>query len=488
MKMLMIGMDGVQEATFKRGWTPFIASLIEAGSSIELKEDLISRGWAEIVTGQHASITKAVYEGPLANGDHLWSDKYKLSDTPGLGESMKPIWQVLNDMGLKVGVMNVPTTFPAPKVDGFFVSGGGGGGPIGQDVMPEQCFPIEIQKYLADFGYIVDERLPSLLGEKKLYEPKDFYAQLQRMNEKRTDSFVELSKQYQIDFGFLVYKSSIVTAETLLIPELARCENTHEKSDFIDASESFYRDFDNKIMRLVKSFPDAQVVMVSDHSMALRKWSVNANAFLSEIGMQNSSTSKASTYSFIKSFKHLVPLSIKKLLKKSSKIKSSYESMTTFDVTTSKAFSVSFSQGQHGIFINDQKRFGGPVVSEDIDSYKKKIIEAFNEHEICRAHDFKAYCVKNEQTNIVDQFPDIVLDLPDGYLTSSEYQKFVTAYAPKVDKYDLREAVKGKHHTIKAHYPLAVTVNSPWLLKSSDNKSDLRFIYDHVVSFFSKSN
>ena len=40
MKTLIIGFDGASENTFKRGWTPFIESLIKKGKIIDLKEDL----------------------------------------------------------------------------------------------------------------------------------------------------------------------------------------------------------------------------------------------------------------------------------------------------------------------------------------------------------------------------------------------------------------------------------------------------------------
>src|SRR5690554_4002443 len=96
MQVLMIGMDGVKSETFQRGWTPYIRSLIEEGDRLQLKEDLVSRGWSEIVLGKHAFYTGAVYEGPLADGTLTWSDKFKMSDVPRLGDEIKPIWQVLN--------------------------------------------------------------------------------------------------------------------------------------------------------------------------------------------------------------------------------------------------------------------------------------------------------------------------------------------------------------------------------------------------------
>lgn len=481
MRMLVVGMDGVSFETFNRGWTPFIKNLIENGSRLELKEDLISRGWAEIVLGQNASTTRAVYEGPIADGSHTWTDKYKLADTPGLGVAVKPIWQVLNERGYTVGIMNVPTTFPAPEVDGFFVSGGGGGGPIGQDVTSEQCYPPSIQKGLDAAGYIVDERLPSLLGEKKLYNPLDLFDRLGLMNAKRTDSFVRLAKEYNIDFGFVVYKSSPVTAETLVLPEL-ETGMTSGNSDLCRAVELFYRKFDKEVKKLVESFPDAHLLMVSDHSMAVRKYSVNANAFLVETGFQTPSRSRATIYSSIKSLKQYVPSSIKKVLKRSQVIKSSYESMSTFDAKSSKAFSISFSQGQHGIFINDKDRFGGPVAVQDIQKYKNKISQAFNVHPDSLKHDLKAIPIDAAK---VPQYPDIVLDLPDGYLTSGEIKKFVEKYTLGKESHDLRQTAKGCYHTIKAHHPLAINCRGDWTVSPSTGKADLTLIYDHVLNFFS---
>jgi predicted AlkP superfamily phosphohydrolase/phosphomutase len=133
MKLLTIGMDGVHADTFNRGWTPFIKSLIDGGHGLTLHEDLISRGWSEIMFGKHAYDTGALYEGPLMASSPKWSDKFKLEDVPAIGVDTKPIWQVLNERGYRVGIMNIPTTFPAPKVDGFFVSGGGGGGPVSKE-------------------------------------------------------------------------------------------------------------------------------------------------------------------------------------------------------------------------------------------------------------------------------------------------------------------------------------------------------------------
>lgn len=486
MQVLMIGMDGVKAETFDRGWTPFIKSIIDKGHHLQLKEDLISRGWSEIMLGEHAISTGALYEGPVANGTLAWTEKFRLGDVPGLGKNIKPIWQVLNERGHRVGVMNVPTTFPAPDVDGFFVSGGGGGGPISQDASAEQCYPKGLESWLNEAGYIVDERLPSLLGEKGLYEPRAFFERLDRMNQKRTQTFIQLARQHDIDFGFVVYKSSPVTAETLLPPELEKKESELGEINelFISAAEDFYRKFDRHIQSLVESFPDANVILVSDHSMATRRYAVNANAFLVESGFQTHSTGKQGLFRTVKSVKHLLPRWLKQSLKRKPGIKSAYQSMVTFDARKSRAFSQSFSNGAHGIYVNDHERFGGPVNPREVDNLADQIVREFNSHPDSRKYGFHAYRkseVRDDQ--VAQKYPDIVLDLPDGFQTSSFFPQFVRQTDLPKEPFDLRDMKKDPRTVGKAHEPLAVCVDGKWNAGDSAN-NDLTVVYHHLLDYF----
>jgi len=485
MKMLVIGMDGAQESTFKRGWTPYIESLIEKGQSLQLKEDLISRGWAEIMTGQHAINTGMLYEQPIADGTHAWTEKCKLNNIPGIGLSVKPVWDVVSELGFRVGVMNVPTTYPAPKVDGFFVSGGGGGGPVTQDINMEQCYPKSIKNILSDDGYIVDERLVSLLSEKKLYKPAQFFSRLQEMNEKRTQSFIDLSKGNNIDFGFLVYRST-VTAETFLLPQidLFKERKNNLEGCFFEAAESFYRHFDEQVKMLVNTFPDAKVVLVSDHSMTTRNWSVNSNAFLVDSGFQEKSASRRGAFDFVKSFKHWIPHFIRQKMKNNPNIRTAYESMITFDPKTSRAFSMAFSTGAHGIYINDKVRFGGPVKFEEKEWLIAEIIRQFNEFPESIKHGFKAHRKPDIKSECIDAFPDIILELPDGYLTTNEYPDFIKKHSLPDLLYDFTTVEKTGNYCIKGRQPLAVNVDGPWNVVPTSESQDLRGVYDHVVSYF----
>jgi predicted AlkP superfamily phosphohydrolase/phosphomutase len=483
MKMLVIGMDGVCLETFDRGWTPFIKSLLDKGEKLHLKEDLISRGWSEIVTGKHAIETGALYEGPTAKGSLDWTEAFKISDVPGLGNSIKPLWQALNDRSYKVGIMNVPTTFPAPKVDGFLVSGGGGGGPTSQDVAPEQCYPASLSPRLQAMGYILDERRPSLLEEKGLYEPVDFFARFREKNAKRTEAFLKLSSEYAIDFGFIVYKSSTVTTETMLVSELEKLSIGRGKvnQDYIEQSEIFYRDLDENIRTLVETYSDAELLLVSDHSMVTNSYSVNANEFLVETGYQVNDKRRRGLLDVIKSYKHLVPYALRERIKKNKNIKNAYQSMVPFDPKETKAFSQSFSSGQHGIYINDEKRFGGPVKESDIKQTAEEIVVRFNDHATAIKYGLTAKAKPESNSAVAYKFPDIILDCPDGYFTNNKFKEFVVKTDIPEEALDLRNVKKGIRTVVKGHIPLAVNVKNTWAAEGDNN---LTSVYQHIIARF----
>lgn len=484
MKLLMIGMDGAHEDVFKRGWTPFITSLLEKQTSLELTNDLLSRGWLEIATGKHASVTGAMYDMPRANGTLDWKNDFAISEIPGLGDSIKPIWQALSEKGVKVGVMNLPTTFPAPEVNGFFVSGGGGGAPVTESPTIDLCTPKDIYKKLHEMGYIVDNRLYQLMVEKGFTDPEKIFERLAFKNKKRTEGFIGLDKEFSVDFGFIVYKTSSVLAEQILNTEYCRRNNSKNISDekLVDAIKAYYGKFDMEIKKLKETYPDAEFVFVSDHGISQRKYSVNVNKFLQEEGFQKIDYIEASKKRAIEFLKRTIPFPIKHLLKKSkSNMIQSVQNVGTvgFNVSYSQAFTKSVNDWTHGIFINDQKRFGGSVKESDIESVKHQIVQALNSNKLFKKHGFEVEVVK---PGAMDFFPDIILKVPDGYLTTDKTKLFVERYDASKSQSALDLITKGEILSIKSRTPMChVGSSSIDLSYKGDN---LTKVYDYILSRF----
>lgn len=488
MKVLLVGMDGAHIDVFKRGWTPFASSLIEKGNKLNIENDLYSRGWLEITTGEHASKTGAMYDNPKMNGTHEWNLKFSINDIPGLGSDIKPLWQVLNENGYKVGVMNLPTVFPAPKVNGFFVSGGGGGAPVVEQAIPELCYPTEILSVLEKNDYIVDERTVQLVVDKKLDTPDLMMRELANKNSKRTKSFIELSKQYNIDFGFIVYKTSSVTAETIIAPEWNKIINGEEDvdSETIDAIKSYYEKFDGEIKKLKDAFPEAEIIFTADHGTIARTHSVNLNIFLQNNQFQKpATTTKNIKKTVIQKLKKIIPFPLKVKLQKISSIKQAVDTVVNFDNMNTLAFSHTKNDWNHGIYINDKSRFGGPVDSKDISKIKEEIIETFNSNNEAQKHNLKAYSIKESINNPVEFFPDIIIDMPSGYVTNNAVNEFIQVFHRPHGVSSLSSILRGDMISIKAHEPLAVDCGK---FTKEDKKlydgRDLTAIYDLVLQKF----
>lgn len=484
MKVLLIGMDGAHVNAFKRGWTPFIESLLEKGGQLKIKNDLISRGWLEIVTGEHASVTGAMYDNPVMGGGHEWNLNFSLKDIPGINVDVKPIWQVLNESGYRVGVMNLPTVFPAPEVNGFFVSGGGGGAPVVEHAIPELCFPSKILDTLKKNEYIVDERIVQLVVDKKLDTPALMFKELANKNKKRTVSFIELADEFQIDFGFVVYKTSSVTAETIIAPEWKKVENgdCDVDKETISALKEYYGAFDGEVKKLKEAFPGAQIVFVSDHGTVARSHTVNLNAFLKSHGYQFSLARKGIRKMVIERAKKLIPFGLKVKLQKFKPIKRAVESVSYFDTAKSMAFSHTKNDWNHGIYINDKERFGGPVGKGDVDKIKREIINKFNEDPIAKENRLFAYSIKEDVEKPVEYFPDIIVDMPSGYLTNNAIKDFVKEFHRPKGVSSLSSVLRGDIISMKSHEPIAVDCGD-----YAGNKYDgrnLTAIYDLVLKKF----
>lgn len=492
-------MDGAGFDTFKRGWTPYIESLIEKGYCLNLHEDLLSRGWVEIFTGKHAIETGALYDRPIANRTLDWTEKFSMENIPGWGERIKPIWQVLNERGYKVGIMNIPTTFPAPKVDGFFVSGGGGGAKVVDDVTEDLCYPKDIAKYLQRIGYIVDQRMPDLF-KKNILTADEVFERFQIKNQKRTESFIKLSKEKDIDFGFVVYKTSSVMAEFFTIPELEKQSNGDRDfdSNLLEISKKYYQDFDKQIKHLVESFDNPEVILVSDHSEINTSHEVNLNLFLKENYFQTKKELSSSLFTqYLKNYvkQNVSPVlwerikNVKKVIPDKNNKKLHYDRCFQFNAKKSVAFCVSCGDWCRGIYINDDERFSGIVSQGDIVKLAHEISEKINNNSVSKKHNISSHVKSVFDTYVSKYYPDVVVNIPEGYLISRDDTKsYITTFKGISAKSKNNNTISawaktnGISLTVRGYRPLAVST-CPWRVNASIS-DDLTVLYWHVFNKF----
>ena len=93
MKYLLIGIDGCQKEHFFRFDMPYMQEKLTKAKTVELQEDLISRGWAEICTGLHAIDSGAYYERAMMDRSHGWTTSYNLLEEKKKASKIPLLWE-----------------------------------------------------------------------------------------------------------------------------------------------------------------------------------------------------------------------------------------------------------------------------------------------------------------------------------------------------------------------------------------------------------
>lgn len=410
LKLLVVGIDGGEKSVIRKAPMPFLQGLIENNNSIEIEEDINSRGWAEFYLGQHGSETGALYFRPQVDGKCGLSGKLSLTDMLNMPH-VNPIWKELADSGSKVGWMNIPTVYPPQETSGFFVGGSAGGGSVAgvaTSVPDDQALPAESVQVLRDNNYISDIRVVPSTSFESLEE---FFGALLRMATKRAESFAQLAGQYETEVGFIGFRA-VNILQNIGMAEVQNWlgnETNGWDSKWPQHLDKFFADFDKQIEQLFDKLTPENFLLISDHGAAPYRKNLNVNALLRREGFQAEFTPIAAT---IDRLQRAAWRRLRKLGFKQPQL----EYLRHTDMKRTQAFGFTFIPG---IFLNDE-RFGGPVASE---SKKKQLVESicstFNESSECKAEGISAepYRENYSATRFQKMLPDIWINKPDEVFT-----------------------------------------------------------------------
>ncbi len=492
MKLLVIGIDGGTLEILQNMPMPFTKSLIEMSCSRNLEEDLLSRGWAEVLTGHHASVNKGFYLMPMADQTFNFSASYSKKDMVENSDNL-PIWKRINDLGASVGMMNVPTTGPADNVEGFIVAGGGGGISSSGSVPEGMIYPPDCASTLERMNYVFDVRLPG--GTKTA---PDFFSKITQSENIQKNTFLELNKKYDADFGFHCFR---ITTEVqylarydieLCMQAIKECK---EKGvDFTPKTESqkmmlaHYQSLDENIRDLFETLKPENYILVSDHATALLEHEGNLDVWLHKNGYLNLS-SEASF--FMSRVVNYVKRRVREFLGMPSfpgGVSLVRRPITRIARKRTKAFGTFYDTGNFaGIFVNDESRFGGPIKGDaEIKKMVDKICEDFNSDAEVKKYRMKAepyrsmFCGARFQ----NLMPDIRIRKPDSIYFSSRRWSFIVEN-PNLDvlKGDL-EGIRYPHSGAKGSNPLFVYNKELDSYVDDNDPDDLTSVYKLVVRYF----
>lgn len=279
MKTLLIGIDGATMDVIKpmvsSGQLPHIARLMNNGVYGNLRSvfpPVTFPAWTSFKTGKNP--------GKHGVFDFIKDVPY-IKDAPSeiaIGDpSNLSFWKILSNHGYRVGIVNVPTTYPPEKINGVFVSGFGT-----PSIKHAFVYPPELKKtLLQDFDYEFDIIETRVDGKED-----EFLETLTRSTKKITDVVEHLLQQNQFDLFMVNYMAADQTQHFFFGYKDPHHPLYHkEKAHYGDKIEEIYQLIDEQIGRILSVIDEpVDVMIVSDHGFGPALRLVCLNEWLEKEG------------------------------------------------------------------------------------------------------------------------------------------------------------------------------------------------------------
>ena len=264
-RILVIGLDGATLQLIRpwvsQGKLPNFQRLMKEGSYGVLQSTIrpaSPQAWSSFITGKNPG-----KHGIFGFFEKL-KNSYRITFINAQSRAGDPIWKILSRYGLRVGVMNVPITYPPDEVNGIFVSGMDSPGVESQFTFPPDLYA-EIRKNVGEYifeagmwGYITGGRYSEALNRLDYVIEQHFKVAKYLYEKEKWDFFmVVFTAPDRVQHNFWKYMDP---THPLYSEEYNR--------KYGDAIEKVYIKLDEKIGKFLETIDDNTVIiLMSDHGM-----------------------------------------------------------------------------------------------------------------------------------------------------------------------------------------------------------------------------
>ena len=275
-KLLIIGLDG---ATFDliRPWAaqgklPHLQALMDQGTWAPLQSTvppMTSPAWPSFATGKVPS-QHGVFDFVSAR-----QGSFRVVNATDVDAA--PLWDLLGAQGKRVGVINVPVTYPPHPVNGFMISG------LLSPTNAQVTYPDDLLSRYQDLEQ------PYRVMPAVQYKPgneRAFLQDLEALIETRTAYAVRLMQDQPWDF-LMVHILATDLVQHALWRHMDPDHPRHEPGNpYQDAIQGIYQKADAAIGRLLQEVDDeTTVIVMSDHGFGPLHGVVNLNILLWQAGL-----------------------------------------------------------------------------------------------------------------------------------------------------------------------------------------------------------
>ncbi len=281
-RVLVIGLDG---ATFdligpwiEEGKMPTLQRLMKGGASGVLTTTLppiSSSAWVSFATGKNPG------KHGLVDFVHPRKDSYQISIVSPQQRASKAIWNLLSDVGRKVGIVGMPVTYPPEEVNGYMISDF-----LTPSASDDYTYPLslkaELDEAIGGFPLLPDERYRSTKFVHK------FIADMVADVERRLQGALYLLENKEWDFFFLLFWSSdMLQHETWRLLDRTHPQHDAQAAErYMGLVVDFHQRLDEAVGRILEKVgPDDLVVIMSDHGFGPVHSFFLVNNWLREMGL-----------------------------------------------------------------------------------------------------------------------------------------------------------------------------------------------------------
>jgi predicted AlkP superfamily phosphohydrolase/phosphomutase len=279
-RVFVLGIDGVPYSLLTtlsaRGRLPHLTRLFEAGSlrpMLSVLPPISSVAWASFMTGTNPgrhNIYGFVDRIPSEWDTYIPSSQNMRAET---------LWEMLSRAGLRVVVINVPTTYPPRPVNGVLISG------FEATSLERAVYPKNLAPKLREMGYRIDID-PWAARKSRAHLLDDLRETLDR-RKRAVLYFLETEKW---DF----FMAHIMGTDRLHHFLWTEWEEQHP--EYAPRFVEYYEQVDAFVGEVVGSLPrDTEVVLLSDHGFTCLRHDVFLNQWLAEAGFLTYKRNGAST-------------------------------------------------------------------------------------------------------------------------------------------------------------------------------------------------
>lgn len=269
-RVCVIGIDGVPhsfiEEQLRRGVFPHMARILRDGASRRMMTTIppiSSVAWTSFSTGMN----------PAKHRIFGFMDRrlspFEVFIPTSSRRAAPTLWKILGDNGRKVGVMNVPVSYPPEPVNGFLVSCFLATNPT------KATYPVELADELKGMGYVIDVDTWKVRENRAAFLD-DLFAALK----KRLEVTLHLMKTRQWDF----FMSHVM--ETDRISHFFWSLMERNDPTFGARTLDLFREVDAFLGAVYDQLPpDTVFVVLSDHGFCSVKKEINVNTWLMDAGL-----------------------------------------------------------------------------------------------------------------------------------------------------------------------------------------------------------